>query len=483
MLFSEGTRMGKLCPVLLAGGFGTRLWPLSRKSYPKQFSHIIGENSLFQEAAKRLISSDLVGFSEQITITNADFRFIVCEQLQEVGIEPGTIIIEPIARNTAAAILAVSMRQEIKERDSIMLFCPSDHVIDDLQGFHKAVSEGIKQVKNKKIVTFGIKPDNPSTSFGYLKTKAMKKDGALTVEEFIEKPALEMAKKMLKSDNFLWNSGIFLFAAKDIINLFKILQPKIYNQVSQAINKGYNDLGFFRLDPKSWQTLENISFDYAIMEKIDNVIAMPLDVGWSDLGNWGAVWAKQKKASKGVVINGNASAINCENVLLRSEHSEQELIGLGLSNIIAITMQDAVLVADRNSVEQVKEVVSTLEAKGKKQATILPKDYRPWGWFESLSLDETFQVKRICVNPFQALSLQHHEYRSEHWIVVKGKAKVTLGENNFFLEQGESVYVPQGEKHRLRNPLSEPLVIIEIQTGEYFGEDDIIRHEDDYSRL
>ncbi len=471
-----------ICPVLLAGGSGTRLWPLSRKSYPKQFSKLVGTHSLFQKAAKRFVSSEICRFSEQVVITNSDFRFIVAEQMQSIGIDPGWIMIEPTGKNTAPAILAASLYQEMLKKGSIMLICPSDHLIEDVSMFHKAINIGMEEAKKKKVVTFGIKPDKPTTSYGYLEVSDNYRDSVFPVKKFIEKPNLDLAKKLFIKKNIFWNSGIFLFAAKYIIDLYEKYCPKMFEYVSESVARGRQDLGFYRLDEKSWEECENISFDYAIMEKIKDVVAVELSTGWSDLGNWEAVWEKQKEMVNGVVTSKNATAIKCENVLLRSENINQELVGIGLSNIVAISMHDAVLVANKDFSEDVKQAVKSLQTKGKHQADQFPKDFRPWGWFESIALDTTFQVKRILVKSKHSLSLQEHKYRSEHWIVVTGIAEVTLGDNKFFLSKGESTYIPAGTLHRLENPDAEILEIIEVQIGTYFGEDDIIRHEDRYFR-
>ena len=476
--------MNKIYPVLLAGGSGTRLWPLSRKSYPKQFSNLIGGRTLFQQSALRLTSSEFIEFAPHITLTNSDFRFIVGEQLQGVGIDPGTILIEPEAKNTAPAILAASVYAMKKDPDAVLLVAPSDHVIPDTDAFHQAVKKGLDQVAKGKLVTFGITPTHPETGYGYLElsNKAAVVSDVETVARFIEKPDLENAERMLRSGNYLWNAGIFLFKARDMVDAFEVFDPTTVKLVTASVLEAKVDLGFLRLKPEAWSELVPDSIDYAFMEKSDNLVAVAYRFKWSDLGGWDAVWAEANKDENGNAVSDAAHAIACENSLLRSENLSQQLVGLGLDNIIAISMPDAVLVAHKDRAQDVKKVVDHLKKNAFSQAEVFPVDHRPWGWFESLILSECFQVKRICVNPGASLSLQSHKFRSEHWIVVEGVAKVTIDDRVELVEAGQSVYVPQGAIHRMENTGARPMVLIEVQIGTYFGEDDIIRYEDAYAR-
>lgn len=476
--------MDKIVPVLLSGGAGTRLWPLSRKSYPKQFSNLIGETTLFQASAQRLTSSDIVEFAPHITLTNSDFRFIVGEQLQDVDIDPGPILIEPEAKNTAAAILAASIFAHSRDEDAVLLVAPSDHVIPHTHDFHEAIKVGLSHVQNRQMVTFGIKPTRAETGYGYLElsTDSFDPSGTSELINFVEKPDLKHAEQMFAAGNYLWNAGIFLFRAQDMIDAFRIYAQKTLELITKAVADASKDLGFLRLAEEPWSMLEDISIDYAIMEKAQNLLAVPYTSKWSDLGGWDAVWSEGNPDSSGNVMSDNALSIDCTNSLLRSESSRQQVVGIGLDDIMAIAMPDAVLVAHKEQAQNVKKGVELLKKQDIPQSEIFPKDYRPWGWYESLALGDHFQVKRIYVKPDAALSLQSHRHRSEHWIVVEGTAKVIIDDETKLVTEGESVYVPLGSKHRMENPGKLPMVLIEVQIGSYLGEDDIVRYEDVYAR-
>ena len=476
--------MSSIYPVLLAGGSGTRLWPLSRKFFPKQFSKLMGESTLFQSSAQRLISSRTLEFAPHITLTSSAFRFIIGEQLQEVGIDPGPIMIEPEPRNTAPAILAACIFAYSRDERAVLLVAPSDHVIPETNDFHEAIKVGLKHVENQKIVTFGINPTHSETGYGYLElsTDVLDDYGSSDLKGFVEKPNLQDAKKMVEAGHYLWNSGIFLFRAQDMIHAFKTYAPDTLELVSQAVDKAALDLGFIRLDKEPWLELEDISIDYAIMEKAQNLVAVPYASKWSDLGGWDAVWSESKPDPSGNVISETAHAIECSNSLLRSESTSQQVVGIGLNGIIAIAMADAVLVANKEHSQDVKKAVALLKKKQIPQAEIFPKDHRPWGWFESLAIGDRFQVKRISVKPGAALSLQSHNHRSEHWVVVEGTAKVTINNDVKLITEGQSIYVPLGAVHRMENPGKFPMLLIEVQIGSYLGEDDIIRYEDKYAR-
>ncbi|MFN4156364.1 MAG: mannose-1-phosphate guanylyltransferase/mannose-6-phosphate isomerase [Paracoccaceae bacterium] len=469
-------------PVLLCGGSGTRLWPLSRKSFPKQFSRLTGDESLFQGAVRRLLGA---GFSEPLVITGNDFRFIVVEQLAAIETSPQAILIEPEGRNTAPAVLAAALHLQATRPEALLLVAPSDHVVPDAAAFRAAVQGAAPRALAGDIVTFGITPTRPETGYGYLEL-APGADPAARIPQalarFVEKPKADQAARMIAAGNFLWNAGIFLFTADTLVKAFETHAPDVLTHVRHAVAKAQPDLSFTRLDPAAWANVPDISIDYAIMEKASNLAVMPFSAGWSDLGGWDAVWQEAGPDAAGNVTSDNATAIGCEDTLLRSESPRVELVGIGLKDIVAIATTDAVLVAHKSQSQRVKEAVAALQAKGRTQATTFPTDHRPWGMFESLVIGSRFQVKRIVVNPGAALSLQSHHHRSEHWIVVQGTARVTVDDEVRLLTENQSVYIPLGARHRMENPGKVPMILIEVQTGSYLGEDDIIRYEDVYSR-
>jgi mannose-1-phosphate guanylyltransferase/mannose-6-phosphate isomerase len=478
--------MPRVYPVILCGGSGTRLWPLSRKSYPKQFVTLLGETTLYQACAMRLApgaDADLA-LAPPTIVTNADFRFIVTEQLQAIGIDPGPVLIEPMGRNTAPAALAAALHLMAQDPEAVLLVAPSDHVVPDPAAFRAAVARGLARVAGGDLVTFGITPDRPETGYGYLQLAAPP-DGsgaAVPLTRFVEKPDLATAEAMLADGGYLWNSGIFLFAARDIEAAFEAHAPDLMAPVRAAVDKAEADLGFLRLDPASWAQVDDISIDYAVMERAANIAAVPYSDGWSDLGSWTAVQELSQPDANGVAIAGPVTALDCRNVLLRSESPGLELVGLGVENLIAVAMPDAVLLASMDRAQDVKQAVQALKAKAASQAENLPVDYRPWGHFETLILGNRFQVKRIVVKPGAALSLQSHHHRAEHWIVVEGTARGTVDDTVTLVTENQSVYIPLGAVHRMENPGKVDMVLIEVQTGTYLGEDDIVRYEDRYAR-
>jgi len=465
-----------ITPILLCGGSGTRLWPLSRKSYPKQFVPLVGQQTLFQASIDRLSGS---AYNAPLILTNSDFRFIVTEQLAELDIDPGAILIEPEGRNTAPAILAAAFWLAKTDPDGLMLVAPSDHVVPDPEAFRALVAAGAQAAKSGQLVTFGISPTHPETGYGYLELADAPGNGEptpLPLKRFVEKPDAATAEQMLAAGNYLWNAGIFLFSVKTILSAFRTHASQLIEPVQRAVDAGKPDLRFLRLDPEAWAKAEDISIDYAVMERAKNLSVVPFSAGWSDLGGWDAVWRETERDGRGVATTGTATAIDCDNTLLRSEDPRVELVGIGLDNIITVAMPDAVLVADASRAQDVKKAVAALKEKGAQQATAFPKDHRPWGWFESLVVGDRFQVKRIHVHPGAALSLQSHHHRSEHWIVVEGTAKVTVNDTVHLVTENQSVYIPLGAVHRMENPGKLPMVLIEVQTGSYLGEDDIIRY-------
>ncbi|MCT4369437.1 mannose-1-phosphate guanylyltransferase/mannose-6-phosphate isomerase [Yangia mangrovi] len=473
--------MQAITPVILCGGSGTRLWPVSRKSYPKQFARLVDDTSLFQATAERLSGSAC--FTKPVVVTNSDFRFVVTEQLSAIGIDPGAILIEPEGRNTAPAVLAAALHLSRKDPEAAMLVAPSDHRIPDRESFRAAVENGRAALEQGKLVLFGIHPDRPETGYGYLELDLANAGPATTpLKRFVEKPDAETAAKMLAQGGFLWNAGIFLFRVKDILAAFERYAPGLLAPVSAAVDQAEVDLGFLRLAPGPWSEAEDISIDYAVMEKSDALEVVPFDSGWSDLGGWDAIWRELEQDENGVVCSEGATAIDCEGSMLRTGSEAIEIVGIGLKDVIAVAMNDAVLVASKDRAQDVKLAVDALKKKGAKQAVEFPMDHRPWGWFESLVVGSRFQVKRIHVHPGASLSLQSHFHRSEHWIVVEGTARVTVDDEVKLVTENESVYIPLGAVHRMENPGKMPMVLIEVQTGSYVGEDDIVRYEDVYAR-
>ena len=469
-------------PVLLCGGSGTRLWPLSRQSFPKQFAQLLGEESLFQASARRLSGP---GLAPPLVVTSDQFRFIVREQLEAIGLAAAATLIEPDPRNTAPAILCAALWLHERDPDALMLVAPSDHVIPDQTDFLRAVEAALPAARAGQLVTFGITPSRAETGYGYLELAAGSSPAAALpqpLSRFIEKPGPAEAEAMLAAGNFLWNAGIFLFSAAAIIAAFERHAPDMAGPAGEALRQSSKDLGFTRMAVSSWMKLPNISIDYAIMEKASNLVVMPYGGAWSDLGSWDAVWQESGPDPLGNVMSGKVLALDCRQSLLRSEVDGLELVAIGLDGIVAVATPDAVLVARKSEAQRVKEAVDLLKARKVKQATEFSRDHRPWGWFESLAIGPRFQVKRIVVKPGAALSLQSHLHRSEHWVVVQGTARVTVDGEVRLLAENESTYIRQGAIHRMENPGETPMIMIEVQTGSYLGEDDIIRYDDAYAR-
>lgn len=469
-------------PILLCGGSGTRLWPLSRQSFTKQFVKLVGEESLFQTSASRFLGA---GFQPPVIVTSDHFRFIVAEQLAGVSMEAAATLIEPEPRNTAPAILSSALWLLQQDPAAMMLVAPSDHVMPDAAGFRETVMAALPAARMGQIVTFGIVPTKPEIGYGYLELTSKEALTAQTpqpVASFVEKPDGARAEAMLAAGNYLWNAGIFLFEARTIVEAFKAYAPLMVSATTAAVEQGVRDLHFLRLAAKPWGELPSISIDYAIIEKATNLSVMPYRGSWSDLGSWDAVWQEGEADLQGNVCSSHALAIDCQSSMLRSEVDGLEVVGIGLTDMVVVAMPDAVLVAKKSDTQRVKEAVDALKARSVKQATSFNRDHRPWGWYESLAMGTRFQVKRIVVKPGAALSLQSHHHRAEHWIVVQGTAKVTVDNETRIVTENESTYIRLGAVHRLENPGKLPVILIEVQTGAYLGEDDIIRYEDVYAR-
>ena len=469
-------------PVLLAGGSGSRLWPVSRRSFPKQFSNLIGTHSLFQNSILRFQSSKKITFSPCVTLTNNDFRFVVENQFEQIGIHSGDIIVEPTIRNTAPSILAAALHCEQKNSDALLIVSPSDHQIDHIDGFHDSILAGIPKAQEGNFVTFGVQPDYPETGYGYLEISQIKKFEPMEVLRFIEKPSLDCAKKLVATRNHLWNSGIYLFRAKDLIFAFKKYAPDILRNVRASFELKNKQGSITFLEEGNWSSCENVSIDYAIMEKSENLSVIPLSSGWSDLGTWDSIWKNSKSDENGVVLKGKTKAINCKNSLIYSEDDRMTLVGVGVEDIIAVAMSDAVLLAKKGRSQDVKMAIDLLNKEESKLTIEFNKTNRPWGWFKTIFQGQNFKVKQIYVNPSASLSLQSHKHRLEHWVVVKGTAHVKICDKEIDLYKGESTFIPKGSIHRLENFTDDELILIEVQIGSYLGEDDIIRYEDKYNR-
>jgi mannose-1-phosphate guanylyltransferase/mannose-6-phosphate isomerase len=469
--------MDTIHPIVLCGGSGTRLWPSSRKSYPKQFIPLLGEESLYQRTLRRFQGEF---FAAPLIMTGEEFRFMAVDQAEAVGLMDGKVVIEPVGRNTAPAILAAALMLEDKPND-LMLVAPSDHVMRDTDAFLAAIRAGMSAAEDGALVTFGVKPDSPETGYGYLQL-AGSPDGPTNVTKFTEKPDLATATEMLEAGHYLWNAGLFMGRVRELIAAFEQHAPDLIEPVRSAVKGAARDLSFTRLSGEAFQRARAISLDYAIMEKAEWVVAVPLDCGWSDLGSWDALFATSDMDADGNAAAGDATLVDCKGSYLRSEEPGMELVGLGLRDVIAVAMRDAVLVVDKSRAQDVKRVVTELRQAKKRQADDYPRFHRPWGWYETLCLGSRFQVKRIMVKPGGVLSLQSHRHRSEHWIVVAGTAEVTIGDRVKLVTENQGVYIPLGEKHRMSNPGKVPMYLIEVQTGAYLGEDDIVRYEDIYDR-
>ena len=461
-----------ITPVILCGGSGTRLWPLSRKSFPKQFVPLIDGKSLLQLTLERvsLLSSSV------ICVASEDHRFLVSEAMQAAKV-PGTVLLEPVGRNTAAAMAIAAL---VAQPADLLLFCPSDHHIPDAAAFAQVVKQGVAAAKEGAIVTFGISPTFPSTAYGYIRQGSARPDGTLNVDGFSEKPAQDKAEALLLSGSALWNAGIFLCSAQTLLSALGQHAPDILQACQQAMVSATQDGSFMRPQPQEFEACRSESIDYAVMEHHANVALLPFTGAWSDVGSWKAVADLTSADPQGNRIHGQGFAIQSKDTFVHASH--RPVVVLGTQDLLVIDTPDALLVAAISHVEQVKQVVALLDAEGISQSVQHRKVARPWGTYDSVDIGKRHQVKRITVRPGAKLSLQMHHHRAEHWIVVKGMALVTNGEEEILLTENQSTYIPLGVKHRLENPGKTDLELIEVQSGRYLGEDDIVRFEDKYGR-
>lgn len=467
-----------MIPVILSGGSGSRLWPLSRAMHPKQFLTLHGDQSLFQNTLSRLAGIQ-DGPLTPIVVSNEDHRFLVAEQCRALGINPQAILLEPIGRNTAPAIAAAVVKALATGKDELLLVLPADHVFDDLEALRAAFQKGVPAARDGRIVTFGIVPNKAETGYGYIRV-AEKSNAIQAVEEFVEKPDLPTAEHYIADGRYYWNSGMFLFQASTMLAQLQQHAPQVLAAVQAALSNAKEDMDFTRLDMLSFAAAENISIDYAVMERSDQVSVLPLDAGWNDVGSWSAVWEIADKDPQGNASRGDVMLESTSNAYVHAEHRMVSVVGL--DNVIVVETADAVMVAAKDKAQDVKLLVDRIKQSARTEATNHRKVYRPWGAYDSIDNGPRYQVKRITVAPGQKLSVQMHHHRAEHWIVVTGTAKVSIGEKEILLTENQSTYIPVGVVHALENPGKIPLEMIEVQSGGYLGEDDIVRFEDRYGR-
>ncbi|HEY0198063.1 MAG TPA: mannose-1-phosphate guanylyltransferase/mannose-6-phosphate isomerase [Rhodanobacter sp.] len=468
-----------LIPLILSGGSGTRLWPVSRRNLPKQFLALAGKGTLFQQTIAR--TRQVPGVTPPIVVASDDHRFLAAEQLLEAGVKGATIVLEPLARNTAPAIALGALQAIQHDDDALLLVLPADHIIGDTPAFIEAVRKAVLLAKQDWLVTFGIRPDRPETGFGYIRHAEAIGDDGFRVEQFVEKPDLVTAESYLADGGYDWNSGMFLFKASRYLEELGTHDPAMLSAVRDAHDSASVDLDFVRIDGDAFGKVPDRSIDYAVMEKTRRAAVVPVSCGWSDIGSWSALWLTGDKDADGNVSEGDTLGVDTRNSLLRS-HDRHLLATVGVDDLIVVTTPDATLVAHRDAAQDVKKIVDELKASGRSEHSLHRVVHRPWGNYDSLETGERFQVKRIQVKPGASLSLQKHHHRAEHWIVVSGTAEVTCDDKVFLLGENQSTYIPLGSRHRLRNPGKVPLELIEVQSGSYLGEDDIVRFDDVYGR-
>jgi mannose-1-phosphate guanylyltransferase/mannose-6-phosphate isomerase len=479
------TNKTKVQPVILCGGSGTRLWPLSRAGFPKQFLCLSGEESLFQQAAKRLmrLATETVQVVSPLIVTGEEHRFLALEQLREVSVQSGAVLLEPVARNTAPALTLAALAAIETGEDPVLVVTPADQTVADSMAFAVAMHDAIRQAAEGVIMILGVTPNRPETGYGYIKT-IVESSATFAVERFVEKPDEAQAKQYLADGGYYWNAGIFVLKASVWLQAIESFRPDIAVAARATWARRSSDAAFVRPGAGEFAAMPSDSVDYAVMERCPgsrfSIRMVPLEAGWSDLGAWDAVWSILPKDQGGNACVGDVLVADCRNTLV---HATSRLVGVvGVENIVVVETPDAVLVADKSRSQEVKYIVNTLEQQKREEHTLHRKVHRPWGWYDSIDEGERFKVKRIQVKPGASLSLQKHHHRAEHWIVVKGTAEITNGEKVLLLTENQSTYIPLGVVHRLTNPGAIPLEIIEVQSGSYLGEDDIVRFEDTYGR-
>jgi mannose-1-phosphate guanylyltransferase len=465
--------MSEIIAVIMAGGSGTRLWPLSRAAHPKQFLTLDGDDTMLQATMKRLSGLNV---KSSVTICNEEHRFFVAEQMREID-KLGSIILEPVGRNTAPAIALAALKSN---DDDLLLVLAADHVIQDEKAFTKAVSDAIPFAESGKLVTFGIVADKPHTGFGYIKRGREKGPGFL-VDKFVEKPTIEVAEEYVNSGEYYWNSGMFLVKASQYLGELLKFRPDIYDACKLCMDEAQVDLDFIRIDTENFTECPSESIDYAVMEKTDGAFVMPMDAGWSDIGSWASLWDLSDKDGHENVIYGDVMLHNSHSSYIRTDG--KLVAAIGVDDLVIVATKDAVLVANKNSVQEVKLVTEQLKVQQRSEWELHREVYRPWGKYDSIDQGQRYQVKRITVKPGAKLSVQMHHHRAEHWVVVSGTAKVFKGDEIILLSENESVYLPLGVVHALENPGKLDLELIEVQSGSYLGEDDIVRFEDNYGRV
>ena len=480
---------GLIVPTILCGGSGTRLWPVSREHHPKQLLSLITEETLLQSTAKRLdgFSSELKVSEEPIVVSNEEYRFIIAEQLRSINKISNNIILEPFGRNTAPALTLAVLHATKDGLDPVLLVMPSDHNIEDCNAFQHAVLDGISASLDGAIVTFGIVPSRPEIGYGYIKTGRSLKSQVKIISAFVEKPNHSVAEQYFSSGEYLWNSGIFMVKASVWLKAMDFLQPQMLSACRNAYSAGRPDSVFYRVDRKAFSICPSESIDYAVMEKMIGAkslniqgVVIPLAAGWSDVGSWDSVWNASHRDENGNAVKGDVILEKTKDSLVYA--TSRLVAGIGLNNTIVVETPDAVMVADKNHIQEVKQIVSLLKINNRSESRAHRKVFRPWGCYDSIDLGDRFQVKRIIVNPGAVLSLQMHHHRAEHWIVVRGTARITRDNESFLLSENQSTYIPLGVKHRLENPGKLQLELIEVQSGSYLGEDDIVRFDDLYGR-